>query len=69
VHWHLHRDLDDPALFTEVFIVGSWDDHERQHARIAAGDRAVLTQIDGLLAPGEQRTARHALRIRVGHHG
>jgi MFS family permease len=69
VHWHLHRDLDDPALFTELFIVGSWEDHERQHARIQAGDRAVLTRIDGLLAPGEARTARHALGIRVGHHG
>jgi len=69
VHWHLQRDLGDPMLFTELFLVGSWADHERQHERIQAGDRAVLTRIDGLLAPGERRTARHALGIRVGHHG
>jgi len=67
VHWHLHREVDDPQLFTELFIVGSWEEHERQHERIEAGDQALLTRIDGLLAPGETRTARHALGIRVSH--
>jgi MFS family permease len=65
VHWHLEHDLDDPALFTELFIVGSWDDHERQHDRVEAGDRALLARIDTLLAPGETRTARHAIGVRV----
>ncbi|HXD65790.1 MAG TPA: MFS transporter [Solirubrobacteraceae bacterium] len=64
VRWHLHRDLEDTDLFDEVFIVGSWEEHERQHARMQGPDRQVLDAIDALLAPGEHRTARHALAIR-----
>jgi quinol monooxygenase YgiN len=62
--WHLHRDLEDTDRFEEVFIVGSWEEHERQHARLQGPDREVLDAIDALLAPGERRTARHALAIR-----
>jgi hypothetical protein len=47
-----------------VFIVGSWEEHERQHARLQGSDRHVLDETDALLAPGERRTARHALAIR-----
>lgn len=64
IHWHLHRDLEDTNRFEELFIVGSWEEHERQHARLQGRDREVLDTIDALLAPGEQRTARHALAVR-----
>jgi MFS family permease/quinol monooxygenase YgiN len=64
VHWHLHRDLEDSDRFEELFIVGSWEEHERQHERLQGPDRAVLDAIDALLAPGERRTARHALSVR-----
>jgi MFS family permease len=64
VHWHLHRDLADPDLFEEVFVVGSWQDHERQHARQERDDQALLDRIDALLRPGRPRTARHAIGIR-----
>ena len=64
VRWHLHRDLEDTDRFEEVFIVGSWEEHERQHARLQGSDRHVLDETDALLAPGERRTARHALAIR-----
>jgi predicted MFS family arabinose efflux permease len=63
-HWHLHRSLEDPERFEELFIVGSWEEHERQHDRLRGADRAVLDTIDGLLAPGEARTARHFIGIR-----
>src|ERR1035438_5046475 len=36
--WHLHRDIEDTGLFTETFLVGSWQEHERQHARLARED-------------------------------
>ena len=68
VRWHLHRDLEDTDRFEEVFIVGSWEEHERQHARLQGPDRQVLDAIDALLAPGEHRTARHALAIRPPRH-
>lgn len=66
VHWHLHRDLADPDLFEEVFVVGSWEDHARQHARQERDDQALLDRIDALLRPGRPRTARHAIGIRPG---
>lgn len=66
--WHLHRDLQDTDLFIETFLVGSWEEHERQHARLERGDRAVLDEIDILLRPGRPRTAQHALGVRPPRH-
>jgi MFS family permease/quinol monooxygenase YgiN len=63
-HWHLHRDVGDSACFEEVFVVGSWEEHERQHERLQGRDREVLDAIDALLAKGQQRTAHHWLAIR-----
>jgi MFS family permease len=64
-HWHLHRDVDDTGLFTEAFVVGSWQEHERQHARLERRDADVFQRIDGLLRPDRPRTAHHALGVRV----
>jgi predicted MFS family arabinose efflux permease len=64
IHWHLHRDLEESGSFEEMFVVGSWEEHERQHERLAGPDRAVLDLIDTLLAPGQKRVARHAVGIR-----
>ena len=64
IHWHLHRDIEDPDRFDEQFIVGSWEEHERQHDRLRGHEREILDRIDALLAPGERRTAHHFLAIR-----
>jgi MFS family permease len=64
LHWHLHRDLADLDRFEEMFIVGSWEEHERQHERLAGHELDVLNTIDGMLAPGEQRTAHHFVGVR-----
>ncbi|HEX3977429.1 MAG TPA: MFS transporter [Solirubrobacteraceae bacterium] len=64
IHWHLHRDLEDPDRFDEQFIVGSWEEHERQHDRLRGREREILDRIDALLAPGETRTARHSVSVR-----
>jgi predicted MFS family arabinose efflux permease len=63
--WHLHRDIEDGDLFIETFLVGSWEEHERQHQRLARGDLALLDQIDTLLRAGRTRVARHAVGIRT----
>ena len=60
IRWHLHQDLQDTDLFIETFLVGSWEEHERQHAHLEREDRAVLDEIDTLLRPGRPRTAHHA---------
>ncbi|MDO9353425.1 MAG: MFS transporter [Solirubrobacteraceae bacterium] len=61
--WRLTRSAEEPELFTEEFVVGSWEEHERQHARLEATDAALLGRLDALLAPGEVRTARHAFGV------
>jgi len=68
IRWHVHRDLQDTDLFIETFLVGSWEEHERQHARLERDDRAVLDEIDALLRPGRPRTAHHALGVRPPRH-
>ncbi len=67
IHWHLHRDIEDANRFEELFVVGSWEEHERQHQRLQGPDRATLDQIDELLAAGHPRTARHLLGISLRH--
>jgi MFS family permease len=64
LHWHLHQDLADPNRFEELFVVGSWEEHERQHERLTGNELDVLNAIDTMLAPGETRTARHFAGIR-----
>lgn len=68
IRWHLHRDLEDTDLLTEAFLVGSWQEHERQHARLERRDRDVLEQIDALLRAGRPRRAHHGLGIRASRH-
>lgn len=34
--WEVMQDTMDPAAVTEVFFVGDWAEHERQHARVHA---------------------------------
>jgi MFS family permease/quinol monooxygenase YgiN len=65
IHWHLHRDVADPDRFVESFVVGSWQEHELQHAHLQRGDQEVLSRIDRLLQPGRPRTARHAVGVRA----
>jgi MFS family permease len=63
IHWHLHQDIDEPLLFTEMFVVASWEEHQHQHARTEHVDQQLLAEIDALLRPGAERVARHAVSV------
>ncbi len=40
--WALYRDLADPSLFVEVFVLPTWDEHLRQHhERLTGLDREL----------------------------
>jgi MFS family permease len=65
VHWHLSRDVDDPDLLIESFVAGTWEEHERQHARMQVADQELLDGFDVLLRPGGSRTAHHAVGVRA----
>jgi hypothetical protein len=67
IDWRLFRDTAVAGRFLETFLVGSWEEHERQHARQTRQDAALLSELDGLLAPGTRRRGHHyvaALRHR-----
>ena len=64
IHWHLHQDIDDPLLFSEMFVVASWEEHQHQHARTEHVDQQLLAALDALLRPGAERVARHAVSVK-----
>jgi MFS family permease len=43
--WRMWRDSSDTSRFLEQFVVGSWQEHLRQHERVSARDRARLERI------------------------
>jgi MFS family permease len=59
IEWRLFVDPAAADRYLETFVVGSWEEHERQHARLTHADDAVLAELDRLLAPGSQRVAHH----------
>jgi MFS family permease len=43
--WGLFVDAADPGRHVESFLVDSWIEHLRQHARVTVADRAVLERV------------------------
>jgi MFS family permease len=50
--WGLFRDGADPAVFVEVYLVPSWEEHLRQHAGRLTGNDQVNEQAASALAEG-----------------
>jgi hypothetical protein len=65
VEWRLFVDEDGPRHYVETFLVGSWEEHQRQHLRETQHDASLLAEIDGLLVSGTQRVAHHYLAARA----
>lgn len=42
--WGVFQDLADGTRFFETFLVESWEEHMRQHARVTVGDRDIETR-------------------------
>ena len=61
VEWRLFVDTNAPRRYVETYLVGSWEEHQRQHTRATQHDSALLDTLDGLLEPGTQRVAHHYL--------
>lgn len=59
IEWRLFVDETAPGRFVETFLVGSWEEHQRQHARATGNDARLLGELDTLLAPGTHRAAHH----------
>jgi hypothetical protein len=61
--WGLYCDLADPARYVETFLVESWAEHERQHARLTAADRHVEDQIRPFLAGAAPPAVSHLVYV------
>ena len=57
--WRLFVDNAAQSRYVEVFLVESWEEHERQHERETQHDASLLNTLDGLLVPGTHRVGHH----------
>jgi MFS family permease len=63
-YWDLFSDSSEPDRYVEIFLVESWAEHLRQHARVTALDRAAEARAQENLKPGTSPVIRHHLAAR-----
>jgi len=61
VSWRVWVDAADPRHVLEQFVVGSWDEHLRQHERVSHRDEQRLKEITDLTDPSAPPTVTHWL--------
>ncbi|MBV8999936.1 MAG: MFS transporter, partial [Solirubrobacterales bacterium] len=61
IRWRVWRDAADPGHVLEQFVVGSWDDHLRQHERVSRRDQDRLDQITAMTDPHRPPRVTHWL--------
>jgi MFS family permease len=61
--WGLMVDAAAPARVTEWFLVGSWEEHLRQHERVSVADRAVQEKVREFHSGGEPPRVRHLIPV------
>jgi MFS family permease len=60
-HWNLYEDLERPGCYLETFVVDSWDEHVRQHARLTVADLDVERRAKSMHRGPEPPAVRHLL--------
>ena len=68
VSWGFFRDLADPDRYLETFLVPSWAEHMRQHARVTVEDQATETRTFSFLQSGVVPVAAHLIAARTYDH-
>lgn len=63
--WGIFRDLADPDRYVETFLVPSWAEHVRQHARVTIDDQATEARAFAFLQPGVAPAAAHLIAARA----
>jgi MFS family permease len=61
VSWRVWRDAADPGRVLEQWVVGSWDQHLRQHERVSLRDQQRLDEIATMTDPDRPTTVTHWL--------
>jgi hypothetical protein len=62
--WRLLRNVTDPTRLTELFAVGSWDEHLAQHGRIDDASAAVISRARAF-DRAEGPVTRHLISVDV----
>ena len=65
ISWRVWRDAADPGRVLEQFVVGSWDEHLRQHERVSLRDQQRLDEINAMTDPVQPTTVTHWLAPNV----
>ncbi len=61
ISWGLFRDTADPDHYVETFLVLTWGEHMRQHARVTVEDQALEARRDAFLQPGVAPFTSHLI--------
>jgi MFS family permease len=69
VSWGIFRDLENPDRYVETFLVTTWAEHMRQHARVTVEDQATEIHAFSFLQPGVQPFASHLIAARAYDQG
>lgn len=62
--WRVYRDLGDPGVYAERFIVTRWADYLHQRARATLADQALEAQLRAHLVEGTSPEMRHFIAER-----
>jgi len=65
IQWHLFNDPEVHGRYLEVFMVGSWIDHLRQHERVTKSDREIQDKIRVLLRDNTEPLVSHFIAERT----
>jgi len=61
IEWGLYQDTAEPMRWLETFLVESWLEHLRQHARVTVSDRELQERVYALVE-GEPRVSHFVAR-------
>ncbi len=62
IRWDVWEDVAVPGRVVEAFIVESWIEHQRQHARVTHSDQLNQSTINDFHLGDNQPVARHLLK-------
>jgi MFS family permease len=66
ISWGVFRDLADPDRYLETFLIASWAEHMRQHARVTVTDQAIEAHAFSFLKAGVEPVAAHLIAAHPG---
>jgi hypothetical protein len=65
MRWGLFNDQAEPGRYLETFLVESWAEHMRQHARVTNADRAIQDRARSFHLGQEPPVVTHLIAEKV----